>query len=64
MKQTIANNVISRIYGYGRGWAFSPKDFSDLGPRSNIDVALHRLLAKETIRRVIRGVYDYPAIRV
>jgi hypothetical protein len=60
MKQTIANNIISRIYGYGRGWSFSPNDFSDLGPRSNIDVVLHRLLAKETIRRVIRGVYDYP----
>jgi hypothetical protein len=60
MKQPIANNIISRIYGYGRGWSFSPNDFSDLGPRSNIDVVLHRLLAKETIRRVIRGVYDYP----
>ncbi len=60
MKHTIAYNVVSRIYGNGRGWAFSPKDFSDLGPRSSIDVALHRLLAKETIRRVIRGVYDYP----
>lgn len=60
MKQTIEHKVISRIYGNGRGWAFSPKDFSDLGTRSSIDVALHRLLAKETIRRVIRGIYDYP----
>lgn len=61
MRDTIENNIISRIYGNGRGWAFSPKDFSDLGTRSSIDVALHRLLAKETIRRVIRGVYDYPS---
>ena len=60
MKQTIENKVISRIYGNGRGWAFSPKDFSALGTRSSIDVALHRLLAKGTIRRVIRGIYDYP----
>ncbi len=60
MTQSIENKVISRIYGNGRGWAFSPKDFSDLGTRSSIDVALHRLLAKETIRRVIRGIYDYP----
>ncbi len=58
--QTIENRVVNRIYGKGRGWAFSPKDFSDLGTRSSIDVALHRLLAKETIRRVIRGIYDYP----
>jgi uncharacterized protein DUF6088 len=60
MKQTIEQRVVRRIYGNGRGWAFSPKDFSDLGTRSSIDVALHRLLAKETIRRVIRGIYDYP----
>ena len=60
MKQTIETQVVGRIYGNGRGWAFSPKDFSDLGTRSSIDVALHRLLAKDTIRRVIRGIYDYP----
>jgi hypothetical protein len=60
MMQPVENRVVSRIYGNGRGWAFSPKDFSDLGTRSSLDVALHRLLAKETIRRVIRGIYDYP----
>ena len=60
MKQTIENRVISRIYGNGRGWVFSPNDFGDIGSRTSIDVALHRLLAKGTIRRVIRGVYDYP----
>ena len=60
MTQSIENKIISRIYGNGRGWAFSPKDFSDFGTRSSIDVALHRLLAKETIRRVARGIYDYP----
>ncbi len=60
MKHTIENRVVSRIYGNGRGWAFSPKDFSDIGTRSSIDVTLHRLLAKDTVRRVIRGIYDYP----
>jgi hypothetical protein len=60
MKQTIEQKVVSRIYGNGRGWTFSPKDFSDLGTRSSIDVALHRLITKETIRRVIRGIYEYP----
>jgi len=44
----------------GRGWAFSVIDFSTFGSRSAIDVTLHRLLKKETIRRVVRGVYDYP----
>jgi hypothetical protein len=60
MRQPIAQQTLSRIYGRGRGWAFSQKDFSDLGSRSSIDVALHRLLAKCTIRRAMRGVYYYP----
>ena len=60
MKTTIESAIATRIDGNSRGWAFSPKDFSDLGTRSSIDVALHRLVAKETIRRVIRGIYDSP----
>lgn len=60
MQKSLENMLISRIYGRGRGWAFSPKDFSSLGKRTSIDVALHRLLAKGTIRRVMRGIYDYP----
>ena len=59
-RQTIEQQVVSRIYGGGRGWAFSAVDFSGIGRRSSIDVALHRLLSKGTIRRVMRGVYDYP----
>lgn len=60
MTQTIEDKTLARIYGTGRGWAFSPKDFADLGSRSAIDLALHRLTNKSTIRRVIRGIYDYP----
>jgi len=60
MTQTIENKALSRIYGSGRGWSFSPKDFADLGSRAAIDLALHRLNNKSTIRRVIRGIYDYP----
>ncbi|MCE9616441.1 MAG: DUF6088 family protein [Lentisphaerae bacterium] len=60
MKQGVENKVVSRMYGNGRGWAFSPMDFSGLGTRTAIDVTLHRLVARGTIRRVIRGIYDYP----
>lgn len=56
----IENKVISRIYGHQRGWAFLKNDFSDLGSDAAIRQALTRLVAKETIRRVLRGVYDYP----
>ncbi len=49
--------ALARIYGHGRGWAFSPVDFRDIG---RVDMALNRLVQAGTIRRVIRGIYDYP----
>lgn len=60
MQQVIEQNILSRIYGNGRGWAFSRADFADLGPRPTIDSALHRRERESVIRRVIRGIYDYP----
>lgn len=52
--------IASRVYGHGKGWAFSAQDFLDIAAREMIDSYLRRLLAKGTIRRVICGVYDYP----
>ena len=60
--QSIDSQVISRIYGHQRGWAFSKNDFVDIGGDAAIRKALSRLEAKGTIRRVIRGMYDYPRI--
>jgi hypothetical protein len=39
---------------------FVPSDFLDLGSREAVDLALHRLARKGTIRRLARGVYDFP----
>jgi hypothetical protein len=39
---------------------FVPADFLDLGSREAVDTALHRLARKGTIRRLARGVYDFP----
>lgn len=58
---SIENTVLSRIYGRGRGWAFSKKDFSALGEPGSIERALSRMVEKGIIRRVMRGLYDYPA---
>ena len=44
----------------GRGSVFVPADFLDLGSREAVDLALHRLARKGTIRRLARGVYDFP----
>lgn len=58
--QNTEQKLLGKIRGKGRGWAFSQRDFTRLASRGAIDVALHRLLAGGTIRRVIRGIYDYP----
>lgn len=58
---SVAKNIVSRIKRNRRGWVFTPKDFLDLGTRQNIDFILHRLLKQGTIRRLSRGLYDYPA---
>ncbi len=58
--QAVDNKIVSRIYGTGRGWAFSQSDFADVGTRAAIDKALQRLAGKGTVRRVMRGIYHYP----
>jgi len=60
--ESIEDKVIARIYGHQRGWAFFKNDFSDLGSDVAIRQVLTRLAAKGSIRRVLRGVYDYPQI--
>ena len=55
--------IQSRIRGKGRGAVFTPKDFVDLGSRASVDQALSRLARKGTIRRLDRGVYDFPRRR-
>lgn len=60
MSKSIEEQLVSRIYGNGRGWAFSQADFADLGSRSAVDLVLHRREKEGLIRRVIRGIYDYP----
>ncbi len=58
--QPIDQKILSRIYGRGRGWAFTKIDFvADFG-EANIHQALSSLAKAGTIRRVCRGVYDYP----
>jgi hypothetical protein len=58
--QPIQNKIITRIYGNGRGWAFSKIDFAGMGGDDAIRKALSRLEGQEKIRRVCRGIYDYP----
>jgi hypothetical protein len=60
LTQSIDNRILARIRGSGRGSVLVPGDFLDIGSREAIDLALHRLARKGTIRRLARGLYDFP----
>ena len=48
------------IAGHGRGWAFSSSDILGKFSRSQADNLLSELVKQGKIRRVTRGIYDYP----
>ena len=48
------------ISGHGRGWAFSSNDLINKFDRQQIDSTLSDLVKEKKIRRVSRGIYDYP----
>lgn len=57
---TLADHILHRVRGHGRGHVFGPRDFLDLGGRAGVDQALTRLADAGTIRRIDRGLYDLP----
>jgi len=57
---SIDSRVLAAIHGRGRGSVFVPAEFLDIGGREAIDTALHRFVRNGTIRRLARGVYDFP----
>lgn len=58
--KSIDDKILSRIYVNGRGFSFSSFDFIDEFKDNNIDKALSTLTKEGKIRRVTRGMYDYP----
>jgi Family of unknown function (DUF6088) len=58
--QSIEDKILSRIYGGKRGWVFTPVHFRDLGGPAAVDKALRSLREHDIIRRLARGLYDYP----
>ena len=58
--QAVEQKILSRIYGRGRGWAFTKTDFVTGFGEANIYQALSALARAGRIRRVCHGVYDYP----
>lgn len=57
---SIDSQIVASIRRRGRGAVLVPSDFLEFGSRQAVDVTLHRLAQKGTIRRLARGVYDFP----
>jgi hypothetical protein len=52
---------MARVRRHGRGVrVYTPRDFLDLGTRGAVDMALSRLAKSGTLRKVRRGMYDWP----
>ena len=58
----MADKIMKRVRAKGRGWVFTPKHFIDFGTRGSVDMALSRLAQAGEVRRVGRGLYDYPKL--
>ena len=56
----VKNRIMRRVRAKRRGWVFTPSDVADLGSRGAVDVALQRLVDAGQVRRLSRGLYDYP----
>jgi hypothetical protein len=56
----MADRIMKRVRAKGRGWVFTPRHFVDFGTRGAVDMALSRLAKAGDIRRIGRGIYDYP----
>jgi hypothetical protein len=56
----MTDRIMKRVRAKGRGWVFTPRHFVDFGTRGAVDMALSRLAKAGAIRRVGRGLYDYP----
>lgn len=53
---------MKRARARGRGGVFTPSDFLDVAGRSAIDQALSRLAKGGHLRRLARGLYDFPKV--
>ncbi len=54
------DQILKAINSLGHGAVFVPIDFLSFGSRQAVDIVLHRLVRKGTIRRLARGIYDFP----
>lgn len=59
---SVPDRVMKRVRASGRGSVFTPSDFLIVAVRSSVDQALSRLVKGGQLRRLARGLYDYPKL--
>jgi predicted transcriptional regulator of viral defense system len=62
MASSLMQTIRRKIRAKHRGWVFTPKAFSGVGPRTAVDQALSRLGRKGEIRRLAHGLYEFPRV--
>jgi hypothetical protein len=56
------DRIMKRARANGRGGVFTPSDFLDVARRAAVDQALSRLVKGGKLRRLTRGLYDFPKV--
>lgn len=59
---SVSDRVMKRVRASGRGSVFTPSDFLTVAARSSVDQALSRLVKGGQLRRLARGLYDFPKL--
>jgi hypothetical protein len=62
-QDSIGFKIVARMKRGRPSQVWIARDFAELGTRNAVDVALHRLEAKDLIRRIQYGLYDLPRIQ-
>ncbi len=57
---SIDAQILAAVRAKGQGAVFAPADLLEMGSRTAVDVALHRLVEQGSVRRLARGGHDVP----
>ena len=62
MKGSTIKTIRKRISAKRRGWIFTSQEFGNVGSRAAVNQALTRLQRSGKIRRLSRGLYEFPRL--
>ncbi len=62
LNASVPDRLMKRVRASGRGSVFTPSDFLTVDARSSVDQALSRLVKGGQLRRLARGLYDFPKL--